>query len=177
MNSSWEGKKKTEMKIRWFQGTLPCTGQGIAQQMAEIFRDSWSPSSDGLNLSSKVLNCINSKHYNPLLPFAVLYLPKHVTTPGPEMSNTYNFQQTWLLDISLQQYSPKLSLCYTHIYSLLLPTSSLHTRQRWWPSALKHEHGPNSQVQSHQETYCFLMHHHMHHVRQLFSVWCDCGYM
>lgn len=98
------GKKhKNEMKIRWLQGTLPCTGHGIAQQIAEIFRDSWSPSSDGLNLSCKVLNCINSKHYNPLLPFAVLYLLKHVTTPGAEMSNAYNFQQTWLLDSGLQQ--------------------------------------------------------------------------
>lgn len=112
------------MKRRWFQGTLCCSGQGIAQQIAEIFRDSWSPSSDGCNLSSKVLNCINSKHYNPLLPFAAFYLPKHVTTPGAEVSNAYNFQQTWLLDISSQRHSPKLLWCYTHIHSLLLLTSS-----------------------------------------------------
>lgn len=119
-----EKKHKPDMKLRWFQGTLPCSGQGIAQQIAEIFRDSWSPFSDGCNLSSEVLNCINSKHYNPLLPFAAFYLLKHVTTPGAEVSNAYNFQQTWLLDISSQRHSPKLWWCYTHIYSLLLLPSS-----------------------------------------------------
>lgn len=152
----WGKRHKTETK-RLFQGTLPYTRQDIAQQIAEIFRDSWSCSSDGLNLSSKVLNCINSKHHNPLLPFAFLYLPEHVTTPEAEMSNAYNFQQTWLLDISLQEYSPKFFLCYAYIYSLLLTTSSLHARQCWWASTLKCEHGPNSQVQSHQEIYYFFM--------------------
>lgn len=105
-------RHKTEMKIRWFQGTLPCTRQGIAEPMAEIFGDSWSSSSDGLNLSSKVLNGINSKHYNPLLHFAVLYLPKHVTTLGAEMSNAYNFQQTFYLTLACSS----IPLIYSHLF-------------------------------------------------------------
>lgn len=165
-------RHKTEMKIRWFQGTLPCTGQGTAEQMAEIFGDSWSSSSDGLNLSSKVLNLINSKHYNPLLRFAVLYLPKHVTTPGAEMSNAYNFQQKLLLDISLQQYSPNL-LTFIHCYSQLLPSTlgNIDEHLQW----------NMNMVQILRSTtikkFIIFLCYQMHHVRQLFSVQCDCGYM
>lgn len=162
MRSLWEGKDKTELKRSWFQSTLFCPRQGIAQWMVEILRGSDLPLMD-LICPPQYWTVLTTN----IIPYCLLYLPKHVTTPGAGMPDAYNTHQTGWPDTSLQQLSPKLCLCYTCIYFFLLLTPFLHAGQWWGAATLKQQRSPNSAPKP------FLTSPNVSCQNASFSAWCD----
>lgn len=167
MKSLWE-EKNTKLNWKEADSRAPCPASGRA------LHSEWLRFWEALDHPLMDLIC-PPKYWTILttniIPYCLLYLPKHVTTPGAGMPDAYNTHQTGSPDTSLQQLSPKLCLCYTCIYSLLLLTPFLHAGQWWGTTTLKQECGQNSAPKP------FLTSPNVSCQNVSFSAWCDGGHV